>query len=64
MASDPSAWTSLVLWLQVLAVGAFGAAWAQARWGAAQAWLSFVPVILVGLWGASDSALQLLPNVM
>ena len=64
MATNPDAWTSVVLWLQVLAVGAFGVAWAQARWGGAQAWLAFVPVILVGLWGASDSALQLLPNVM
>lgn len=64
MASDQSAWTPLVLWLQVLAVGAFGAAWALARWGTAQAWLTFVPVILVGLWGSCDSFLQLLPNVM
>jgi sortase A len=64
MASDSSAWIAVVLWLQVLAIGAFGAAWAQARWGGAQAWLTFVPIILVGLWGACDGTLQLLPNVM
>jgi len=50
--------------LQVLAVGAFGSAWALAWWGTAQAWLTFVPVLLVGLWGACDSFLQVLPNVM
>lgn len=64
MARSPAAWTPLVLWLQVLALGAFGAAWARARWGGVQAWLTFVPVILVGLWAAGDSALQLLPNLM
>jgi sortase A len=64
LARDSSAWVSLVLWLQVLAAGAFGAAWAVARWGGPQAWLTFLPVVLVGLWCATDSALQLLPNLM
>ncbi len=41
-----------------------GAAWAQARWGGAQAWLVFTPLVLAALWGATESALQLLPNLM
>lgn len=64
MAGDPGAWMSLVLWLQGLAVSAFGASWSSARWGWAQTWLTFVPLMLATLWGATDSALQLLPNVM
>jgi hypothetical protein len=40
-----------------------GAAWAQARWGGSQAWLVFVPIILAALWGASESAVELLPNL-
>jgi sortase A len=64
MVGDPSAWTSLVLWLQGLAVSTLGASWSLARWGRAQTWLTFIPLILATLWGATDSALQLLPNVM
>ena len=64
MQGDPGAWVAVVLWLQVLIAGAGAAAWAQARWGSAQAWLSCSPVIIAGLWGASEGAIQLLPNVL
>lgn len=61
---DPSAWITLVLWLQVLAVAAFAASWAVDRWGMPRVWLAFSPIILAGLWGASESVVQLLPNLM
>lgn len=64
MASDPSALLPLSLWLfGLLAVGAF-AAWGVARWGRAQTWVIAVPLFLATLWGASDSAAMLLPNLM
>lgn len=64
MASDPSALLPLSLWLfGLLCVGAF-AAWGVARWGRAQTWIVAVPLLLATLWGASDSAAMLLPNLM
>jgi sortase A len=64
MAGDPGAWVATVLWLQVLLAASVAAAWAQVRWGIAQAWLACSPVILAGLWGAGDSIIQLLPNLV
>jgi hypothetical protein len=63
MQGDPGAWVFLVLWLQLLVAGVVAAAWAQARWGSAQAWLACSPVIIAALWGASESAFQILPNL-
>jgi sortase A len=64
MASDPTALLPLALWLFVLlGAGAF-AAWGLARWGRSQTWLVAAPILLVALWGASDNAAMLLPNLM
>jgi sortase A len=64
MASDFGAYLALVLWLfALIGVGAF-AAWGVTRWGKAQTWVIGVPLMLVALWGASDSAAMLLPNLM
>lgn len=62
--SDTSALVPLVLWLQVLVLATAGAAWAQVRWGAAQAWLVSAPVVMATLWGMSESAMRLLPNLV
>ncbi len=64
MQSDPGALVAVVLWLQLLVAGAAAAAWAQARWGGAQAWLVCVPVVLAAVWGASGAAVQLFPNLV
>ncbi len=64
IASDTGALVPLVLWLQVLLLAALAAAWATARWGGPQTWLTCAPVVLAALWGASESAAQLLPNLM
>ncbi len=64
MASDPSALLPLSLWLfGLLAVGVF-AAWGIVRWGRPQTWVIAIPLLLAALWGASDSAAMLLPNLM
>jgi sortase A len=63
MASDSTGLVALVLWLQLLVAAAAGASWSQARWGGSQTWLVFVPILLATLWGASESAMQLLPNL-
>jgi len=64
MQGDPNALIPLVLWLQLLAVTAVFALWARARWGGRQTWLTGVPVLLLALWGAIESAGQLLPNLL
>lgn len=64
MHGDTAALVPLVLWMQLLLAATAGAAWAQVRWGGAQTWLVAVPAVLAILWGASESAIQLLPNLM
>jgi sortase A len=54
----------LVLWLQLLVLGAVGIVIGRARWGTWQSWLIGLPVVLAALWGASNSAWVLLPNLV
>jgi sortase A len=61
---DVGALYQLVLWLALLMVVALAGLWAQDRWGRAQTWLIGVPAFLAALWGASETAAQLLPNLM
>ncbi len=63
MHPDLNALVPLVLWLQLLIAAALGGTWARLRWGGAQAWLVFIPLLLAGLWGVSESAVLLLPNL-
>ncbi|MFU8870447.1 sortase [Micromonospora sp. SL4-19] len=64
MASDPGAWTPLLLWCQALAAAALGFAWLRTRWGRWQAWVVGVPVL--GALGAAvaDQLSRLLPNLL
>jgi len=62
MSGDRRAILPLLLWMQALLVVGCAIAWAQARWGPWQSWLTSSPVLLLVLWGASTSAAQLLPN--
>jgi sortase A len=64
MGTDAGALFVLVLWLPVLIIGAVAVVWAMERWGRWQTWIVGVPVILAGLWGVSQTAAQLLPNLM
>lgn len=62
--SDPSAWPFLVLWLQGLIVSGVGSVWAWSRWGRWQTWLVGAPILLGVLWGLSEEAMRLLPNLV
>jgi len=64
MRSDTSRLTTLVLWLQVLLVAAVAVAWSWQRWGRWQTWLIGSPVVLAALWGATETAATLLPNLV
>ncbi len=63
MAGDARTLWALALWLQALIVLAIVAVWAWHRWGKAQAWVVFLPpLLLVGL-SASGEVARLLPNL-
>jgi sortase A len=61
---DTSRLVYVVLWLQLLVLAALVLTWSLSRWGAPQAWLAGVPVVLALLWVTSNEALTLLPNVL
>ena len=64
MGIDTSTLWALVLWLQVLLLLSLGAVWAWHRWGHAQAWIVFLPpLLLVGL-ATSGEVARLLPNLL
>jgi hypothetical protein len=63
LGTDTSTLWVLLLWLQVLIALSVGAVWAWHRWGRAQAWVVFLPaLLLVGLATAGQVA-RLLPNL-
>jgi LPXTG-site transpeptidase (sortase) family protein len=63
MGTDTSMLWALLLWLQALIMLSVAAVWAWHRWGRAQAWVVFVPaLLLVGLAAAGQVA-RLLPNL-
>lgn len=64
MQGDTSALFPLVLWLQALVLVAVGCAWGRGRWGRWQIWLVGLPLVLAVMWGATDCALELLPNLL
>jgi sortase A len=64
MHRDSSRLYALVLWLQLLVIAVVGIVIARARWGAWQSWLIGLPVVAAALWGASNTAAVLLPNLV
>jgi sortase A len=64
MHGDTSSLIATVFWLQALLLAAIGIVWAWRRWGAWQTWIVGTVVVIALLWGASDSAVQLLPNLI
>jgi sortase A len=64
MQGDPGALVTLVLWLQLLGVVGVAAMWIRVHWGNAQAWLIGAPVVLAVTWGCTNTAVQLLPNLL
>jgi hypothetical protein len=64
MGADTSTLWALALWIQVLIALSLGAVWAWHRWGHAQAWVVFLPpLLLVGL-ATSGQVARLLPNLL
>ena len=61
---DPSAWLLVVLWLQALVVAGVAFTWAWFRWGRWQTWVVGTPIVVAVLWGASATAMRLLPNLL
>jgi len=64
MRRDKSQLYPLVLWLQLLLLGVVGVVVGRAKWGTWQSWIVGVPVVLAALWGASNAAWVLLPNLV
>lgn len=64
MRGDPGVLFSLVLWLPLLGLAGLLVVWLAERWGRWQAWLVGAPLVLATLWGVSETAVQLLPNLM
>ncbi len=64
MSGDTSVLLPLILWLQLLLLTVVAVVWAGARWGRWQTWLVGIPAILAVLWVVSDTAFQVLPNLL
>lgn len=64
MRGDIGALFPLVLWIPLLLLAGVLTVWAAERWGRWQAWLAGAPVILAVLWGTSETAVRLLPNLL
>ena len=54
----------LVLWLLGLLAVPIAATWSARRWGRWQTWVAGLPVLVALLWGATQSAELLLPNLI
>jgi sortase A len=64
MRGNPDALYALVLWLGLLVIACLGAAYAFIAWGRWNTWLVATPAVLAALWGCTETASQLLPNLM
>jgi sortase A len=61
--NDPGAWPFVALWLAGLALASAAVWWLWSRWGILRAWIVGAPVLLALLWGLSNEAMRLVPNV-
>jgi sortase A len=64
MHGDNSALMPLVLWLQLLLLTVVATIWVRTRWGGWQTWLVAAPALFALLWVVSETAFQLLPNLL
>ena len=64
MASDARTLWALALWLQALILLSLAAVWAWHRWGRAQAWVVFLPPLMLVCLFATGEAVRLLPNLL
>ncbi|MBY8871937.1 sortase [Micromonospora sp. PLK6-60] len=64
MATDPDAWTPVLLWGQALLLAALALTWLRSRWGRWQSWIVGLPVLLAIGVATADQAIRLLPNLL
>ena len=64
MQGDPSALLPLAVLMPLLLGAIVFVVWARARWGGWQTWVVGAPLVLATLWGVSQCAVQLLPNLI
>ncbi|MDZ4827251.1 MAG: sortase [Actinomycetota bacterium] len=64
MAGDTGQLWALAFWLQALVLVAVGAVWSWHRWGHPQAWVAFLPPLLLLGIGTANQAARLLPNLL
>lgn len=64
MHGDPDALYAVVLWLGLLVLVLLATVWGFSVWGTWNTWLAGTPVVLAVLWGCTESASRLLPNLM
>jgi sortase A len=64
LAGDSSRLWALVFALQALVLVEVGAVWTYRRIGARQAWIVFVPLVLLAVLVTADQTVRLLPNLM
>jgi sortase A len=64
MNNDTRTLWALAMWLQAVLLASAGAVWAWHRWGRAQAWIVFLPVLLLLGLSAAGEAARLLPNLL
>ena len=64
MAADTRTLWVLAFWLQALILLSLAAVWAWHRWGHAQAWVVFLPALLLVGLSTSGEVARLLPNLL
>ncbi|KQX58986.1 MULTISPECIES: class E sortase [unclassified Streptomyces] len=64
LAGDPDAWSGIFLGAQALLLAALLAVFARRRWGARQAWVTAVPVLVALGVLVSGELTRLLPNLL
>jgi len=64
MRGSPDALYALVLWLGLLMLVTLATVLAYSVWGRWNTWLVGAPALLAALWGCTETATQLLPNLM
>jgi len=60
---EPSAWPLAGLWFLALLAASAACWWLWSRWGIVQTWIVGAPILFGLLWGLSNEAMRLLPNV-
>lgn len=64
LSGDSSVWVVILLLTQALLLASLALAWARARWGRTQVWVTGMPVLLALSVALADQVACLLPNLL